>query len=206
LILEREKIPYISYPYEWSFSQLRDAAIFHLDFHLFLLENDATLIDASAYNVQFIGSKLKFIDVLSIQKYNEGECWTGHKQFCENFLNPLILKSKKGIKFNSWFKGNLEEIETNELNNLLSVFDKLSYNIFVHVYLLNKLEEKYTSKKTLKPIVKSQNKISKKNLIAILCQLRKFILKLKDQKSFSTWDGYSANNSYSSEDEKKKIL
>ena len=204
LILEHEKIPYISYPYEWSFSQLRDAAIFHLDFHLFLLENDATLIDASAYNVQFIGSKLKFIDVLSIQRYNEGEYWTGHKQFCENFLNPLILKSKKGIKFNSWFKGNLEGIETNELNNLLSVFDKLSYNIFVHVYLLNKFEEKYTSKKTLKPIAKGQNKISKKNLIAMLCQLRKFILKLKDRKSVSTWDGYSANNSYSSEDEKRK--
>ena len=89
LILEHEKIPYISYPYEWSFSQLKDAAIFHLDFHLFLLANDANLIDASAYNVQFIGSKLKFIDVLSIQKYTEGEYWIGHKQFCKNFLNPF---------------------------------------------------------------------------------------------------------------------
>ena len=72
LILEHDKIQYISYPYEWSFSQLKDAAIFHLDFHLFLLKNDATLIDASAYNIQFIGTKLKFIDVLSIKKYNEG--------------------------------------------------------------------------------------------------------------------------------------
>ena len=95
LILEHDKIPYVSYPYEWSFSQLKDAAIFHLNFHLFLLKNNATLIDASAYNVQFIGSELKFIDVLSIQKYKEGEYWKGHKQFCENFLNPLILKSKK---------------------------------------------------------------------------------------------------------------
>ena len=175
LILEHKKIPYISYPYEWSFSQLKDAAIFHLDFHLFLLENDATLIDASAYNIQFIGSKLKFIDVLSIQKYTEGEHWAGHKQFCENFLNPLILKSKKGVKFNNWFKGNLEGIETNELNNLLSIFDKLSYNIFVHVYLLNKLEEKYRSRKSLKPIAKNNKKISKKSLILILSQLRKFI-------------------------------
>ena len=204
LILEHDKIPYISYPYEWSFSQLRDAAIFHLDFHLFLLENDATLIDASAYNIQFIGSKLKFIDVLSIQKYNEGEYWKGYKQFCENFLNPLILKSKKGIKFNNWFKGNIEGIDTNELNNLLSIFDKFSYNIFVHVHLLNKFEEKYTSKKTLKPIAKGKNKISKKNLIAMLSQLRKFISRLKDQKSVSTWDGYSTNNSYSSEDKNKK--
>jgi len=159
LALEHEKIPYISYPYEWSFSQLKDAAIFHLDFHLFLLENDATLIDASAYNIQFIGSKLKFIDVLSIQKYEEGEYWVGNKQFCENFLNPLILKSKKGIKFNNWFKGNLEGIETGELNSILTIFDKFSYNIFVYVYLLNKFEEKYKSQKSLKKIIKNKKKI-----------------------------------------------
>ena len=204
LILEHEKIQYISYPYEWSFSQLKDAAIFHLDFHLFLLENNATLIDASAYNIQFIGSKLKFIDVLSIQKYIEGEYWIGHKQFCENFLNPLILKSKKGIKFNNWFKGNLEGIETNELNNLLTIFDKFSYNIFVHVHLLNKLEKKYISRKSLKPIIKNSKKISKKSLIAILSQLKKFISGLKDYKSISTWDDYSINNSYSIEDKNKK--
>ena len=183
---------------------MKDAAIFHLDFHLFLLANDATLIDASAYNIQFIGSELKFIDVLSIKKYTEGEYWAGHKQFCENFLNPLILKSKKGIKFNNWFKGNLEGIETNELNNLLSIFDKLSYNIFVHVHLLNKLEEKYRSRKSLKPIAKNNKKISKKSLMAILSQLRKFITGLQDYKSTSTWDDYSTNNSYSNEDKNKK--
>ena len=152
----------------------KKAAIFHLDFHLFLLENNATLIDASAYNVQFVGSKLKFIDVLSIQKYNEGEYWKGHKQFCENFLNPLVLKSKKGIKFNNWFKGNLEGIETNELNNLLSIFDKLSYNIFVHVHLLNKIEEKYTSKKTLEPIKKTKIKFQKKKSDGNAVSIKKF--------------------------------
>jgi ribosomal protein L11 methylase PrmA len=205
LILEHEKIPYISYPYEWSFSQLKDAAIFHLDFHLFLLANDANLIDASAYNVQFIGSKLKFIDVLSIQKYTEGEYWIGHKQFCKNFLNPLILKSKKGIKFNNWFKGNLEGIETNELNNLLNIFDKFSYNVFVHVHLLNKLEEKYKSKKTLKIDNNNKKKFSKKSFMTILSQLRKFISGLQDYKNVTTWDDYSTNNSYSIEDKNKKI-
>ena len=102
---------------------------------------DATLIDASAFNIQFIGSKPIFIDTLSIVKYINGEPWKGHKQFCENFLNPLILKSKKGIKFNNWFKGNLEGIETDDLDKLLSIFDKFSYNIFIHVYLLNKLDQ-----------------------------------------------------------------
>ena len=129
-ILEHEKIPYLSYPYEWSFSQLKAAAIFHLDLQLFLLELNATLLDASAYNIQFIDSKPIFIDILSIDKYIENDPWKGHRQFCENFLNPLILKSKKGIKFNNWFRGNLEGIETSDLNKILSFFDKFSYNIF----------------------------------------------------------------------------
>ena len=90
IIFEHEKIPFISYPYEWTFSQLKSAAIHHIDFHLFLLERNATLIDASAYNIQFKGSQPIFIDLLSLKKYEEGEFWKGHKQFCENFLNPLI--------------------------------------------------------------------------------------------------------------------
>ena len=148
-ILEHDAIPYISYPYEWSFSQLKDAALFHLDFHLFLLSHNVTLIDASAYNIQFIGSRPVFIDVLSLKKYEDGTPWQGHKQFCEHFLNPLILKSKKGIKFNNWFKGNIEGIETSEINKILGISDKFSYNIFIHIYLLNKLEEKFKNKKSL---------------------------------------------------------
>ena len=99
IIFEHKKIPYVSYPYEWSFSQLKAAALHHLDFNIFLLEQGATLIDASAYNIQFIGSKPIFIDLLSIREYIDGEYWYGHKQFCENFLNPLVLTSKKGVQF-----------------------------------------------------------------------------------------------------------
>ena len=202
-ILEHEKIPYVSYPYEWSFSQLKTAAIFHLDFNLFLLDLGATLIDASAFNIQFIGSKPIFIDALSVEKYINGEPWKGHKQFCENFLNPLILKSKKGIKFNNWFKGNLEGIETDDLDKLLSLFDKFSYNIFIHVYLLNKLDQKFKSKKSLKPVDKKKF-IPKKNLVLILKQLKKFISNLEDYKSITTWDDYSKNNSYTEIEESKK--
>ncbi len=98
-IIEHKKLDYISYPYEWSFEQLKDAAIHHLNFHIYLLENNATLIDASAFNIQFHGYKPIFIDILSIKEYENGEYWKAHKQFCENFLNPLILKSKKKYRF-----------------------------------------------------------------------------------------------------------
>ena len=208
IILEHEEIPFISYPYEWSFSQLKEAAIFHLDFNLFLLENNVNLIDSSAYNVQFIDNQPIFIDVLSMKEYKDGTPWEGHKQFCENFLNPLILKSKKGIKFNNWFKGNIEGIETSELNKILNLFDKFSYNIFVHVHLLNKLEEKFKNKKSLKLNSVRKTFLSKNQLMAMMKQLRNFISKLKDHKSISTWDTYSIENSYSNsaENEKKEIV
>ncbi len=207
-ILEHETIPYISYPYEWSFSQLKEAALFHLDFNLFLLDRDTTLIDASAYNIQFIANKPIFIDVLSLKKYEAGSAWEGHKQFCEHFLNPLILKSKKGIKFNNWFKGNIEGIKTSEINRILNFFDKFSYNIFIHVYLLNKLEEKFKNKKSLKIDKKKKTFLKKDSLISLLKQLKNFISGLKDFETISTWDTYSLDNSYSQkgDSEKKNIV
>ena len=203
LLIEHEKIPYISYPYEWSFSQLKTAAIHHLDFHLFLLNNDATLIDANAYNIQFIGSNPVFIDILSIKKYEEGEFWYGHKQFCENFLNPLILSAKKGIQFNNWFKGNLEGIPTHELNSILTFFDKISYNIFVHVYLLNKFDNKYKNQNK-KIDINLKKKFPKKNLISMLNQLKNFIKKLKQKKITTVWENYSISNTYKESEESEK--
>ena len=204
IIFEHEKIPFISYPYEWTFSQLKSAAIHHLDFHLFLLQRNATLIDASAYNIQFKGPRPIFIDLLSIKKYEEGEYWIGHKQFCENFLNPLILKSKKGISFNNWFRGNLEGIHTSDLNNALSFFDMFSYNIFVHVFLLNKLQMNSEKNKSLK-VKKNKSKFPKKNFVSMLKQLRSFISGLKDKKNISTWQDYSKENSYKIKEATEKI-
>ena len=205
LVIEHEKIPYISYPYEWSFSQLKTAALHHIDFHLFLLDNDATLIDASAYNIQFIGSNPIFIDLLSIKKYEEGEYWYGHKQFCENFLNPLILSSKKGVQFNNWFKGNLEGIPTNELNNLLNFFDKFSYNIFVNVYLLNKFDNKYKNHDK-KIDISFKRKFPKQNFISLLNQLKNFIKDLKQKKITTVWENYSSSNTYKESEEKEKAI
>ena len=204
IIFEHKKIPYVSYPYEWSFSQLKAAALHHLVFNLFLLDQGATLIDASAYNIQFIGSKPIFIDLLSIKEYIEGEYWYGHKQFCENFLNPLILTSKKGVQFNNWFKGNLEGIPTNDLNNLLNFLDKFSYNIFVHVYLLNKFENKYKDQnKEVK--INLKRKFPKNNFISMLKQLRSFIKNLKPKKIKTVWENYSVANTYEKSEENEKV-
>lgn len=204
-VVESESIPYISYPYEWSFEQLKCAAIHHLNFQIFLFEKGAVLRDSSAYNIQFIGSKPIFIDLLSIKQYREGDYWIGYKQFCENFLNPLLLGSIKGVQHNSWFRGNLEGIPTIELNKILNLNDKLSFNVFSHVYLQAKLNVK--SIESSKKVYKNYNnlkKLSKNSYISIVKQLKDWILKLSFKKENSIWQNYSNKNTYDNNEYNQK--
>ncbi|MGH8719441.1 MAG: hypothetical protein ACREV0_10955, partial [Burkholderiales bacterium] len=118
-VLEHPKLPFISWPYEWSFPLLKSAALFHLDLQVKSLERGVTLSDASAYNLQFQGVTPIFIDTLSFRRYREGEFWTGHRQFCEQFVNPLLLRALLGIPHNAWYRGALEGISGHELSRLL---------------------------------------------------------------------------------------
>ena len=92
-VLEHPKLDFVSYPYEWPFSLLKQAALFHLDLHLAALARNLTLVDGSAYNVQFVGVCPVFIDTLSLVPYRDGNPWIGYRQFCEQFLGPLVLSS-----------------------------------------------------------------------------------------------------------------
>ena len=201
-IFEHKKLDYITYPYEWSFERLKDAAIHHLEFQILLLEQNASLIDGSSYNIQFDYYKPKFIDIMSIKKYEDGEFWFGHKQFYDTFLNPLILKSKTGIDYNNLFKANLEGIENNILNKILSFHHKFSWNIFYHVVLLNLLNKNSRNKKNFDI---RKKKLSKKNYFFILKNLVHFIEKLSSKKQVSTWQNYSLENTYEISEKNKKI-
>jgi len=201
-VLKHKKIDYVSYPYEWSFYRLKDAALHHLNLHVNLLKNNATLIDAYSYNVQFHNYLPIFIDIMSIKEYTEGEFWTGHKQFCESFLNPLVLKSKLGIDYNNWFKGNLEGIDTGELSKLLKFRHMFSWNIFYNVFLLNYFEKKYKKNYDLK--ITKNKKLKKNYYLSILTNLIHFIESLNPKKEVSVWGEYSRENTYNHEEKRNK--
>jgi len=204
--LEHQKIDYISYPYEWSFYQLKSAALHHLNFQLFLIDKGVVLIDSSAFNIQFINHKPIFIDVLSLDKYYEGDYWKGHSQFLQQFLNPLLLRSIKGIPFNDWYKGNLDGIKTSDLNELLSLKDKFSFNIFFSVTLLARLENqnRINPDKALEKL-KKRKSLTKNSYKSLLKQLRNWIQKLEPLKKKTEWDEYTSTNTYQKKEEEEKI-
>jgi hypothetical protein len=100
-IIKPEKINFISYPYEWPFSMLKDAALLTLDIKKRALARDLSLKDASAYNIQFYRGKPILIDTLSFEKYTPGEPWVAYKQFCQHFLAPLSLMAYSDISHTS---------------------------------------------------------------------------------------------------------
>ena len=125
-VLEHPLLKVVSYPYEWSFRQLKAAALLHLEIALDALGAGLVLSDASAYNIQFVGPRPIFIDHLSFRPYRIGEYWAAHQQFCEQFLNPLLLRSQLGVPHNAWFRGTLEGISSEHLARMLPHRSRLS--------------------------------------------------------------------------------
>ncbi|HXX73946.1 MAG TPA: hypothetical protein VEI50_02345 [Nitrospiraceae bacterium] len=132
-VIQVPKLPFVTFPYEWSFSALKAAALLHLEINLAALNKGITLSDASAYNVQFQGTRPVFIDHLSFRKYYNGEIWAGHRQFSEQFLVPLLLRALFGISHNAWYRGTQEGIPVSDFRRLLKWRHYFNWNVLTHV-------------------------------------------------------------------------
>src|SRR5687768_9744665 len=140
-VLEHERLPFVSYPYEWSFEMLRDAALLQLDLVLAGLDEGIGLKDASAYNLQWKGASPVFVDVASFYKRDEGEPWVGYRQFCQMFLYPLLLQAYRDVPFQPWMRGNIDGIDVEVFLNLLSVRDYVRVSVLAHAYLQAKAQK-----------------------------------------------------------------
>ncbi|MDQ8757514.1 class I SAM-dependent methyltransferase [Sphingosinicella sp. LHD-64] len=194
-LLEHPPIDFISYPYEWTFSALKAAALLHLDFHLELLADGFTLSDATAYNIQFNGTRPTFIDHLSVVHYADGSPWTGQRQFAMQFLNPLLLWTKRGLAPNAWFRGSGEGLAPEDVAPLMRVRDKLSFTVLAHVIGPSMVHKRRIAQ-GLDDKAPRAVTLPKKNLVAILTTLRSYIagLDLPGQKTI--WSDYAGCNSY----------
>ncbi len=201
-VLETPKLPFISFPYEWSFPALKAAALLHLRIHLQALESGVTLSDASAYNIQFQGIQPVFIDHLSFRRYRSGEMWGGHRQFCEQFLNPLLLRVLFDIPHNAWYRGTQEGITTADMRKMLKWQHKVNWRVLTHVVLQDLFQKSATKKPTsfqnTSLATASFPLSSFKQMLHTLSTWIANLQLLKTEKS--TWRNYTHTCSYSSDE------
>ena len=145
-VLEPQLVDFVSYPYEWSFGQLRDAALLTLDLQERALARGFTLRDASAYNVQFVAGRPLFIDTLSFEPREEGAPWAGYRQFCEHFLVPLALMSRVDVRAASLLRAHLEGIPLDLGSRMLPRRTWLRAGLLFHVHLHAMAQRRYADR------------------------------------------------------------
>lgn len=195
-LLEHPRLPFISYPYEWSFSLHKAAALAHLDLQLSLLNDGFTLSDATAYNIQFDGVRPIFIDHLSIRPYKDGEIWAGHRQFCMQFLNPLIMWSALDLQPSHWFRGSLEGIAPEDLAKLLPWRKRLSLTVLTHVVMQAAMQNRSVRRPSTATGSRTVT-LPKSSFKGMLQGLRSYIADLEVPSHRTVWGDYAHNTSYS---------
>ena len=178
-MLKHERIPFVSYPYEWPFSMLKEAALLQLDLNLAALEEDMILKDSSPYNVQFKGSKPVFVDVGSFERLREGEPWIGYRQFCMLYLYPLLLQSVKNVRYNALLRGDIDGISPPQMRGMVSFRDRFRKGFYLNVFLHAKLEASHGDRgKEVKAEVKKAG-FKKELIVANVRRMRKLIAGLE---------------------------
>lgn len=197
-VLRPEPVLFISYPYEWSFSQLKDAALLTLDIHRLALEYNMSLKDASAYNVQFHGGKPVFIDTLSFEPYEEGKSWVAYRQFCQHFLAPLALMAKRDVRVAQLLRVYIDGLPLDMTSALLPRRTWLNFGLMMHIHLHAKTQNAFAaSNKAPSSATLKLSQVSKTGLIGLIEGLRKTVAGLNWKCGDTEWSDYYNDTNYS---------
>lgn len=192
IILQPEYIPFITYPYEWSFNQYKEAALLTLKLQKYSLEHNFSLKDASAFNITFYKGKSIFIDTLSFDFYQENSPWRAYKQFISHFLGPLLLAYYHGANYLKFLSNFMDGIPIKMLASMLPFKTKLNPFLYTNVHLLARFEAKHNED------YKEKSKafyLTKKAQLNIIESLYGYIKKL-ELKEKSEWGNYYSKTNY----------
>ena len=192
-VIQPERVPFISYPYEWSFSQLKDAALATLSIQRRALKQDMSLKDASAYNIQFVRGKATLIDTLSFEMYNEGQPWVAYRQFCQHFLAPLALMAMKDVRLNQFLRVYIDGVPLDLASELLPWSTRLNFGLATHIHLHARAQQRYAGEE-----VKSRGgTMTKPALLALIDSLDATVRKLEWKAGGTEWGNYYEITNYS---------
>ncbi len=192
-VIRPDRIPYISYPYEWCFSQLKAAALLTVKIQKTALGFGMTLKDASAYNVQFYGGRPVFIDTLSFAKYTAGEPWAAYAQFCRHFLAPLLVMRYRDIRLGALLAAHIDGIPLDLASALLPLSTYFRFSILTHIHLHAKAQG-HAAKGGAN---KKKYQVSRLSLLALLENLEALVKSLSWMPRGTGWSDYEEHNNYS---------
>jgi hypothetical protein len=188
--LEHPRIPLITYPYEWTFSMLRDAALLQLDLLAEALAEGITIKDATPFNIQFVRGRPVFIDIGSFEAYQPGEPWLGYRQFTRQFLFPLMMRAWLGIPFQPWLRGNPEGPTAAEMRQLLPLGRRLRPSALAHVVLQARLEHRLSGEAVRNDL--RQAGFSAELILANVRKLRKLVESMEWEPTTAVWTDYDS--------------
>jgi ribosomal protein L11 methylase PrmA len=193
-VLRPAQLAFVSYPYEWSFSQLRDSALVTLEIERRALAKGLTLKDASAYNIQLHEGWPKLIDTLSFARYEAGRPWVAYRQFCQHFLAPLALMSRVDVRLGQLSRIHIDGVPLDLASGLLPWRSRFNLSLGLHIHAHSRSQQKHAAAAT------SASKVpqfSRRNFEAILAGLQNTIAGLKWDAAGTQWaDYYEANHNY----------
>ena len=203
-IIRPEEIPFISYPYEWCFDQLKDAALLTFKIQKIAMEFGMTLKDSSVYNIQFLRGRPVFIDTLSFEKYHEGEPWIAYRQACQHFLAPLALMCYSDIRLNQLFRIYMDGIPLDLASTLLPASTNFKASLLSHIHLHARSQKHYADK----AVDMKSRKMSRMSFMGLIDSLESTIIRLNQKIKGTEWGDYYEDTNYPPEavDHKRDIV
>jgi hypothetical protein len=195
-LVEHARIPFVSYPYEWTFGMLRQAALLHLELMRDALAEGFVLKDATPYNVQWMGARPVFIDTPSFEPLAPGAPWTGYRQFCELMLYPLMLNAYRGVDFRPLLRGRIDGVPAEEMRRLLSARDLLRPGVPLHVVAQSLLQRRYAGSARDMRGALAEAGFDKTLIERNVAKLARLVERLAPPRRSTEWADYDRTHSY----------
>jgi hypothetical protein len=190
-----ELIGFVSYPYEWCFSQLKDAALTTLKIQKRALDYGMSLKDCSAYNIQFMRGKPVFIDTLSFERYEQGQPWVAYRQFCQHFLAPLALMAYKDIRLNQLLRVYLDGAPLDMASSLLPLRTRFRLSLLFHIHLHARAQKRFADKS----VDTSRRRLGRWGMLGLIDNLESAVRRLRWRPKGTEWADYYEDTNYSSD-------
>jgi len=204
-LLNHPALPVVTYPWEWCFSMLKDAALLHLEVMERLVPKGFWLRDASAFNAQFDGKKLCLIDTLSIGQRIPDSPWVAYGQFCSHFRAPLVMAAYRDVRMLSLWRSYIDGFPLDLASKVLPLKRRLQPGLLMHLVLHARYQESADRKDDIgKSKATRQVRVTDRGLIGLIRSLRRTIEGITWNRSSRIWENYGEIRNYQSEDIKRK--